>query len=208
MLKPNYFQISISHYNSVEALSVRQKYQWAGYGLYLAIMQILANAPDRILPLSKLSQLAYELRISEEVLTDIVRSYFEIVDDYFYSQELENGVSAYIKKVSTLNPSNGGKASAASMTAEERIERSKKALAAKASKRLAKSIVPDSNGLDSSVEKSIVVDSIVKDSIVPSQQADSNSISKQVLTVPASNLQKQLTDSASKDFNSDVIEFD
>lgn len=136
MIKPKYFQISVTHYSSVLALKIRMKYGWSGYGLYIAIMQVLADAPDRIIRLDDVSQLAFQLRVDEKQLLEIINTYFNVVDGYFYSQELEESVSGYIKRLSSLNPSAGGKASAANMTPEERTMRAKKANAAKLANKL------------------------------------------------------------------------
>lgn len=162
MVKPKYFQISVTHYSSVLALKIRMRFGWSGYGVYLAVMQLLADTPDRIIHINDISQLAFQLRLDEKQLTEIITTYFNVVDDYFYSEELEESVAGYIKRLSKLNPSAGGKASAANMTAEERTNRAKKANAM----RLANKVNGNGIEMESNVEESIEVESNVKESNV------------------------------------------
>ena len=114
----HYFQMSITHYGSMTAIKVRQKYGWNGYGLYVAIMQMLASAPNHKLSLTEIPQIVYQLRLNVEdesikMITGIVHTCFQITpENDFYSLEVNESVSSLMKRVSNLNPSAAGKASA------------------------------------------------------------------------------------------------
>lgn len=127
----SYFTLSINHMNTPIGIGIRMNHGFKGYGLYIAIIQVLAQSKERIRPISEIPQIAYLLNIGEEEIREIVDRYFQKQDDYFWNDELEECMKPYDKKVAALNPSAGGTAAAANMTAEERILRAKKANAAR-----------------------------------------------------------------------------
>jgi len=132
MSKPNYFQVSITHYSQPQSIRITQKYGWQGYGIYFVIMQLLASAPNRRFKLTDLPQIAYLIRVTyDEKFIEMINFMFTVVNDEFYSEDVENGVLAFEKRIKNLNPSAAGKASAAKLTPEQLSERGKHAASAK-----------------------------------------------------------------------------
>ncbi len=132
MKNPVYFPISTTHYSSTLSLNIRRTKGWAGYGQYLAILQMLAHSKTRRLSIEEVPDIAFNLHITEEEVLNIVTSYFVIEGQVFYSSELEEALSYFDAKYNAS--SNGGKKAAANMTPEERLDRSNKANMAKKQK--------------------------------------------------------------------------
>lgn len=128
----NYFPISTTHYSSTLSLNIRRTKGWAGYGQYIAILQMLVNSKTRKLSIEEIPDIAFNLHISEEDAQKIIQSYFVTEGQEFYSVELEEALSFFDAKYNAS--SNGGKKASANMTPEERLDRSRKANEAKGRK--------------------------------------------------------------------------
>ena len=141
MSTPNSFLISNTHYSQPTSIKVRQKYGWTGYGIYIACMQLLATAPNRKIKLVEIPIIIYQLRLDntnlakDNAMSEFIDYCFTIDGDEFFSEDLENGLGQYNQKIANLNPSKAGKASAAKLSPEERIERARNAGMASAAKR-------------------------------------------------------------------------
>lgn len=137
MSTPNFFYLSNTHYSLPSSIKVRQRYGWTGYGIYVAIMQLLATAPNRKMKLVEIPTIVYQLRLDgtnlakDNAMSEFIENCFTVDGDTFYSEDLEVGLIPYKMKMKNLNPSKAGKASAAKLTPEERIERAANAAKAR-----------------------------------------------------------------------------
>lgn len=124
--KAIYFPISTTHYHSTLSLNIIRTKGWAGYGQYLAIMQMLANTPERKLSIESIPEIAFNLHITDEEAKTIIDAYYSLDDDgNFYSPELNEGLSFFDDKYNKA--SSAGKKSAKNLSPEERKERATKA---------------------------------------------------------------------------------
>lgn len=129
MSTPNFFYLSNTHYSLPTSIKVRQKYGWSGYGIYMAVMQLLATAPNRRIKLVEADTIKYQLRLDtwNVTMTEFIDYCFTIDGDEFYSEDLEVGLIPYKMKMKNLNPSKAGKASAAKLSPQERIDKARHA---------------------------------------------------------------------------------
>jgi hypothetical protein len=95
----------------------------------MAVMQLLATAPNRKIKLVEADTIKYQLRLDtwNVNMSEFIDYCFTIVGDEFYSEDLETGLIPYFKQMANLNPSKAGKASAAKLNPQERIDRARNA---------------------------------------------------------------------------------
>lgn len=118
MKAPNYFPVSTTHYSTTLSINIRRTKGWQGYGMYMAIQQILASTADRKLSIDEVPEIAFQLRLTVTEVQNIISSYYIIEDGFFYSPELEEALSYFDAKYNKA--SLAGKKSSEALTPEER----------------------------------------------------------------------------------------
>lgn len=125
MKAPNYFPVSTTHYSTTLSINIRRTKGWQGYGIYMAIQQILACTLERKLSIDEVPEIAFQLRLTEMEVQNIISSYYIIEDGFFYSPELDEALSYFDAKYNKA--SLAGKKSSESLTPEERKLKASKA---------------------------------------------------------------------------------
>jgi hypothetical protein len=160
MKTANYFPLLANHYASTKSLNIRRKHGLNGYAIFIIMLQKLAATTTRSIRLDQIEELAFELHLEQKVgeLRELIKTYFDIEGDVFYSQELNDSLAWYDEKYN--KSSLGGKKAAENMTPEQRKERSRVANEEKNKKRILsnseQSIILNSpNGLGNGLEKGL-----------------------------------------------------
>lgn len=85
-----YFPHDSNARNDIKMIKVRRKYKFEGYGLYFALVEILREQKGYKLPLSNIPDIAYDLGVTEQKLTSIIKDFdlFIIDGDNFYTTSL------------------------------------------------------------------------------------------------------------------------
>jgi len=85
-----YFSHDSNARNDQRLLKVRMKYGIEGYGVYFGIIEILREQTSYYLYTSEFHSIAYDLRVTEDIVKDIILNYdlFEIDGDLFHSRSL------------------------------------------------------------------------------------------------------------------------
>lgn len=131
-MKANYFPVDRDDYTSIKSSDIIMNYGYEGYGIYFTMLQKLASTEARHIELSKIKILAYNMRVDEKLLRDIIHQYFDVEGDVFLSKALNSSLGYYDAKYE--KNSEGGKKAAANMTPEQRQERARKAAEARYNK--------------------------------------------------------------------------
>jgi hypothetical protein len=129
MKTPVYFPVSTTHYSTTLSINIRRTKGWQGYGQYLTILQMLANTKDRKLRIEDVPEIAFQLRITEEEVMNIINSYYVIEAGVFHSPELEEALSYFDTKYNAASAA--GKKSAENLTPEQRKEKAENAAKAR-----------------------------------------------------------------------------
>ena len=84
-----YFSHDMNAASDKKIVKLRMKYDWAGYGIYWAIVEKLRSEKDFRLECDY-DLLAYDLRFDQEKLKDIIENFelFKIENGYFFSESL------------------------------------------------------------------------------------------------------------------------
>lgn len=125
----SYFPVRTNNYSTTKSAEIRMEFGYAGYGIYFALLQILASTPTRTLELNKLRATAYNMHCDEKELSTIVHNYFDVEGDIFYSQELNESLEWFDEKYN--KQSAGGKKTQSQLTPEQRSEKGRMASAAR-----------------------------------------------------------------------------
>lgn len=92
MAKHTYhFKHDFNARNDEKILDLRMDHDWAGYGIYWCLVEMLANADEYKLS-NNYKRLSFSLRCDEAVLKSIIEDYdlFVVENDLFYSESLIN----------------------------------------------------------------------------------------------------------------------
>ena len=92
-----YFKHDCNARNDIKIIKLRRKYKMEGYGAYFALIEILREQTDHKLLLSDISDLSFDLGISETKLKTIVFDYnlFKIDQKHFFSESLMGRMDEY-----------------------------------------------------------------------------------------------------------------
>lgn len=95
-----YFSHDANARNDLKLLKVRRDHGAAGYGIYFMIVEMLRDQQDYRLPTSSIVDIAFDLRVTDEIVKAIINDYdlFEIDDDYFCSARLCRTMNHYNTK--------------------------------------------------------------------------------------------------------------
>ena len=78
----------IISFRSMDALSVRMKYGFEGFGIYIALLYQLINTPNLKYKFSDLESIEFELYLDTEKLNLIINECFQFDSNYFWSDQL------------------------------------------------------------------------------------------------------------------------
>lgn len=174
MKTANYFPLLANHYASTKSLNIRRKHGLKGYAIYLIMFQKLAATETRSIKMDQIEELAFELHLEqkEEELIEIIRTYFNINGEEFYSQELNDSLAWYDEKYNKA--SQGGKKAAENMTPEQRKERSRTANEEKIKKKnLSSSDLPRKENTPNQLSDTLVKD-IISQGSLPNNKIEQN----------------------------------
>ena len=92
-----YFKHDCNARNDVKILNLRMEMGMEGYGIYFALIEILREEGEHKLPLSKLSAIAFDLRVDIKCLKKIITSFglFIVENNMFYSRSLLERMEDY-----------------------------------------------------------------------------------------------------------------
>lgn len=85
-----YFKHDCNARHDTKILKLRRKYKLEGYGIYFCLIEILREQSGYKLKLSDIPDVAFDLQISEEMLTSIVNDFglFSVEKDAIFSPSL------------------------------------------------------------------------------------------------------------------------
>jgi hypothetical protein len=124
MSTAKWIELKTNHYQTPKSIKIIMRFGWEGYGLYMALLQKLAQEENRAFALIEMPALAFELHCTTELLKLIINNYFDTDELIFWSDELNDLMVKYDE--SFIKFSEMGKKSAANMTPEQRKERARK----------------------------------------------------------------------------------
>lgn len=95
-----YFSHDSNARNDIKLIKVRRALGMEGYGIYFCLIEILREQNDFKLPISAVSDLAFDMHVSEEKVTAIIKSFdlFCLEDDKFFSSRLLRSMSELTEK--------------------------------------------------------------------------------------------------------------
>lgn len=90
----------VTSHLDIRVVSLRQKFGWAGYGLYQALLELISCQPDKRIP-CRYDTLSFLLNENADVIESIITEFklFEVVseensEDYFFSHDLDQAFKA------------------------------------------------------------------------------------------------------------------
>ena len=120
-----YLPIQSNHSQNEQSLQIKMDYGYAGYGIYIELLQRLTASPARTLAIAGVKALAYAMHISLAELQPILDNFLTIEGDVFFSKELNESMIYFDEKYN--KDSAGGKKTASLLTPEERSIKAKNA---------------------------------------------------------------------------------
>lgn len=105
-----YFSHDSNARNDLKMVRLRRQLGLEGYGCFWCLIELLRETADYKLPLSSLDDIAFDINISVEKLTAVVKNYDLFVieeDNFFYSRRLHISMEQY--STNKLRLSEGGK---------------------------------------------------------------------------------------------------
>ena len=95
-----YFSHDSNARNDQRLMKVRMQYGIRGYGIYIAVVEILIDNQNYTLNVNDISSIAFDLRDDVDVISDIILNYdlFVVEDDVFYSKSLKRRMLALDEK--------------------------------------------------------------------------------------------------------------
>lgn len=93
--------------NDVKIVKLRRVLGLEGYAIYFCLIEILREQKDNKLPLNSVSDIAFDLRTSEEKIGSVISSFdlFLIEEDKFFSARLLRSLDGYNEKKKNLSES-------------------------------------------------------------------------------------------------------
>lgn len=100
-----YFSHDSNARNDVKIIKLRRVLGIEGYGIYFAIIEILREQKDHKLPLSSVSDIAFDLRVSDEKVQSVICGFdlFDIEDEEFFSARLLRSMNVWYNKKKALS---------------------------------------------------------------------------------------------------------
>lgn len=102
-----YFSHDANARNDVKMVKLRRVFGLEGYAIYFCLVEILREQKEYKLPLESVSDIAFDLRTSEEKVNSVISMFdlFIIEDQKFFSARLLRSMDSYIEKKSKLSES-------------------------------------------------------------------------------------------------------
>lgn len=87
-----YFSHDTDARNDLNIIRLRIKKGWAGYGLFWAIIEVMAEAPQNKIKPDDIEILAYDLRADQKEIVEILEEFslFKKTDAGYFSESLNN----------------------------------------------------------------------------------------------------------------------
>lgn len=102
-----YFSHDSNARNDVKVVKLRRVLGLEGYAIYFCLIEILREQKDHKLPLNSISDIAFDLRTSEEKVNGVISGFdlFLIEEEKFFSARLLRSMSGYNDKKKMLSES-------------------------------------------------------------------------------------------------------
>lgn len=102
-----YFSHDANARNDVKIVKLRRVLGLEGYAIYFCLIEILREQKDHKLPLNSISDIAFDLRISDEKVNGVISGFdlFLIEEEKFFSARLLRSMEGYNEKKKNLSES-------------------------------------------------------------------------------------------------------